>query len=984
VSQIPSKTSQVPAQLSDTQVPSHSVFNRHSPIEMSETETLRDGHFHTSGPTYNIERFSPLPVASGLDQSPNRKGVKFSEDVQLSPPKIMSSPRRRHTATKPILKSSSPASSANSSPLRKPNGSGCLPTDLSFWSSGSIIATAPGTERAISVLIGSCKVLRDPNFKYKFEAYATMNGILRENKINFIKAPLSEYSEYLIQETLEDICHYEAYLTNTTNSELDPFLLRTTIQSIKVSSFILSNPDLSFKLSNTLCSKIMVKCCELLTNQSLGKSLSAALLQLIKEESVDHKVISLNPYFAETLLSSVLNMKYFHSATLLMEKLFIIKCFLIKFKRTMIKSFNSWFPFVFACLTDTSHPTFFKIIQSATNTLRECSSQFQYNRSMNELTNIFLTSPMTSSMQSIHSDTSRSNAKGIEVLVQNLIKLSSISSMECATAINIWTQFTLLFNVFTATNSFDLWSFNQLWLSPLAYFEENGPQDSKSLLEVFKCWKIITQYCFFSEKLNSFPSNSNPEKLNKMTLLIGQPLAVFRRKKIEIGSKLFKEITSYQDWVFFTITKASKSINDPICKQQLFQNSFVAVLNQAFTGTGSKLDEAGSELAVNYVPCFIDCSWAPLLPLLSVSAMLEILQRNITLEKGNAKLLESYLTSALSEMDPSTRIDFNVFYSCWVKLTGGPENMIRSFPLVEVIHYHRTSKLPIKELLRSWYSIERMQVIFLQRLLDYSTRENDLEVISDVVVPILSDGEGIDSGLIEGTINIVTRFSEELFFGTDKRIITKLFKEFARENPLPVKNESLGKLLAAEFVSSNALPRCLFQLLENGEIDLNQYYNAIDNLTPYNPRVSGYVYQLAMKNLFLVKQLHLSYTQFSQVDITESYVVPDLSKYATVSLDSLPQSSLPDTVKISQITSKDLVLTDGEDEEEITNSTVSPKRKRVGNDQQLKKIKVDDNFKVHEIMRNLQRTIDEGLEKSQREELIDQLLSTIVMLRNLG
>ncbi|GME69833.1 unnamed protein product [[Candida] boidinii] len=212
--------------------------------------------------------------------TPVRKQVIFSSDVES--PSILSSPLRSSFEPKSILKqrqhdlSSSPSKETDSYNKQ-------LYINLSqneSWSSGQIIQLSPKSVQTDSVLTQCIQALLTKGFVKRFECYATIHYILKNNSVQFLSPILFEYSKKLVNIIIVD---NSITKTGQLVDLSDAFQSRLTTVSIKVLSLLSSHPK-EYNIEDTEIHRALRYISFLLQNESLPKS-NTDQFQALKELS---------------------------------------------------------------------------------------------------------------------------------------------------------------------------------------------------------------------------------------------------------------------------------------------------------------------------------------------------------------------------------------------------------------------------------------------------------------------------------------------------------------------------------------------------------------------------------------------------------------------------------------------------------------------------------------------------------------------------
>lgn len=299
---------------------------------------------------------SPSPLSS-----PIRKGVSFSDQIESSPieHQIASSPMRPSSMTKPpsksILKQYSlkvERSSLRGSP-RKPTHLSIDPFSPTFWPEGEILRMINPNNVAEfrKIIEGGIHVLNSGKTR-DFEIFASFNNIVPSMNGVILNDVVHHKIEVII-ENLEPLLNISlTILKNLQNSLLlqlkkDPFKSRCYIQVVRFLTVIFSNFKVIKHLDGNLnlqlkFTEVLKKCEETLTHKNTSKVMVIYPLTLLKEEKFGQ--FYLPDAQIKHLVHSVFQMRYIDSSNVQCERLMVLKQFLQKYNKIMIKSLPEWFP----------------------------------------------------------------------------------------------------------------------------------------------------------------------------------------------------------------------------------------------------------------------------------------------------------------------------------------------------------------------------------------------------------------------------------------------------------------------------------------------------------------------------------------------------------------------------------------------------------------------------------------------------------------
>lgn len=466
----PSRSSARTRKGSKTTVSSSSLSNNpahlSSPLASKQTSNQIQNATQSSPirPTKLNSLPSPSPDSHQASQSSptkNRKKVMFNDgnltNFNHSSPVVPSDHHytHLHTPTKSILKPTTrPPLMSPLLPQTSLHGSLVNPSQLDFWTPGNIPRLAnPNSlnEELIffkNVIHGGISVLDLPNCDKQFEIYATINLLLKDLTDKKILVLLGLLPE-LIRLVKKDTITIENQILNSANS--DPFLVRTSIQITKIITQLISN----VKIMNTFWKKSrnnfdFVKwsinhSSSLILKPTISKSLLTANLQLIKDHKI-HQYLSVQTQ--EYILYSLLNMKYFNSSSLLVERLYTLKSLIINSTLTMEKNAKSWLPFLFNCLCDFNSPMYQKQQQVAVQCLLESSKLFITSKTLNFEIKSILHSPIHKTLNIAPESQPSLDSSSLD-LHQTTWKYITLRTMELVKdqpkiAMDLWLGLTLL------------------------------------------------------------------------------------------------------------------------------------------------------------------------------------------------------------------------------------------------------------------------------------------------------------------------------------------------------------------------------------------------------------------------------------------------------------------------------------------------------------------------------------------------------------
>ncbi|GME68254.1 unnamed protein product [[Candida] boidinii] len=406
----------------------------------------------------------------------------FSSDVES--PSILSSPLRSSFEPKSILKQRQ--QDLSSSPRKDTDSyNNQFYTNLSkneSWSSGQIIQLAPKSVQTDSVLTQCIQALLTKGFVRRFECYATIHYILKNNSVQFLSPILFEYSKKLVNIIIVD---NSITKTGQLVDLSDAFQSRLTTVSIKVLSLLSSHPK-EYNIEDTEIHRALRYISFLLQNESLPKSVCSAVLQVIK----DHKSIDTplpNPII-ESILQSLLVVQNFSSFTITVEIVSILADFINKYKGIMTKHSTRWMSFLLSTFLE------YGSIPSAQRIVRAISFAIQQTVNCVAITGKSMIS-FHNIMKLAGSDNDNSEVSLIDAVLE---VLTSYLKLDFYTGITIWLNLTYLQN-----HQFPL-DHVQRWISIiLPYFDNVDIMIKKSCLFAFKSiiYELHSNIFFYSKDI---------------------------------------------------------------------------------------------------------------------------------------------------------------------------------------------------------------------------------------------------------------------------------------------------------------------------------------------------------------------------------------------------------------------------------------------------------------------------------------------------
>lgn len=461
--------------------------------------------------TSPLTKFSlPTPARdNGTKSSPlkQQKKVMFAENLtHFNSNCTVSTPRRsilKQTSSSSILTPQNDTlllSAVPNSPATR-QLEDFDPSKYEFWVQGNI----PRINENLNVdqelimfkklLTGALTVLKMKNCDKRFEIYATLNLLFKDLNDKKLIVLISKLHD-LLNHCKVDLLSIESKIFSEEDAQEldnDPFLIRINTQITRILTNLLSNLKLlqSFwkrSIDNFNIAKWCINhSCSILLKKSASKSLVICNLQLIK----DHKLHSqLNIRTQEYILYSIINMKYFNSASLLVEKLYTLKSLLTNHTSMMEKNIKSWLDFLFNCLCDFNLNQ--KSLSTSIITLLEVSKLFLTSNSVHfEIKNL-LNSPLTKIIDPPYNSNflqlSTSTQTTLEFITDSLTGL--VAQGNTKIALDYWLGVTLLlYNNIDYLNSVDL--NNSRWFNIILRCFDDSQTDETKLLAI-KIWRGLT------------------------------------------------------------------------------------------------------------------------------------------------------------------------------------------------------------------------------------------------------------------------------------------------------------------------------------------------------------------------------------------------------------------------------------------------------------------------------------------------------------
>ncbi|ODV97328.1 hypothetical protein PACTADRAFT_49060 [Pachysolen tannophilus NRRL Y-2460] len=491
-----------------------------SPIEKEvnhKNKEILAASQHTEIPKSVLPTGKSTVTSLSKESTPLKKKVAFSDDIETSELQVQSSPLKGSTPLKSILKNDKNPSF--SSPLKKEHKqlTNKLLLEPPHWSKGFILALEAKNEEEISILINrTVSALGDEKFDLKFEVYASLNNLIKINDVAVSVPAFARCSKELLRYIVRDI--YECENDLLSEGLNNPFVTRIDTQAIKLLNYLFSYQEINKTFVVATCQHLIFHACQMLQNESIPKSLAKQYLQLIGQHNLSPKIIS--PKTSETLLFAVLRMKYFESASIVIEKLSTLKNLISSYPSMMSKNLKSWFGFLVINLTDFHPSLHIQIINATTIVLKEFSSRYSGDRKVQYAVHAFLHQPLSDvlsnlpsqfktqvdrEMSSLSAESLSSHYLAIDYISEKLTAL--LENDEGESVMNIWSSLTLVMNI---SNERDI----ENWEKLSSWTDINkkcfNKHSSASKVFAVKAWKnMIYTSCsdlnLFSPLRSSFP-----------------------------------------------------------------------------------------------------------------------------------------------------------------------------------------------------------------------------------------------------------------------------------------------------------------------------------------------------------------------------------------------------------------------------------------------------------------------------------------------
>lgn len=471
---------------------SQSTNSRDSiPEKGKEDDSIRNEIGKTE---YDEHIFSSPVKTPSLTLKP-KKQVMFSSDIENS--LVSSSPIKANMKPRSILKfSESTTDSTEQISIEQ-----LLERDLSkndSWPSG-IVIQIPLSYLNIDRVVNNCVAgLRNKNFNKHYEVYATLNDLIKRN-IKIVNNN-NIFSKNVIKIIVSSVLNDFSILSNEIKDGSDAFKLRTSSQGLKLLTF-LHTETIGVKEISNIYSLII----KVLKNENISKGLASSMFQLVKvlPDSLSDRI--------ENIIYSLVQMKYFSSATLVCEKFNIIKKFILTHPASASKCNYQIFSYVLYTILNTDVPTYSRILLSSISVLAVTARNNESKLVLFKL----LSEDLDDSLSSIKSSFEQNDSLKSWMTIGQAIceTLRYLIHIELYTqAAKIWSY--LLYMVSHGRKKFHFEKWELFTYFEAVYYELNN--NTNGILLSLEAWKSVV-YNFQVSTIKDM----NPEELkNKLELLI--------------------------------------------------------------------------------------------------------------------------------------------------------------------------------------------------------------------------------------------------------------------------------------------------------------------------------------------------------------------------------------------------------------------------------------------------------------------------------
>lgn len=441
------------------------------------------------------------------------------------------------------------------------------PCQPGFWQNGSIVQF-PCLPLNLCEFISDCvNVLKTEGFDKRFEVYASINHAIRSSTrevilkladsqlfncepVRSFNRKSRRHQQYNIISDLvalvrRDVTVMESEILSSKEDKenspiqtnFDPFSIRAISQAIKLVSFIFTDLELNNLVLVDDARWFYLHSCSIVIRSDISKSLLIPYTILLKDYKFTgkkKKLIFDNPNddikINERILNSIIDMKYFPSASILIEKMHILRSLVANFPTMMTTTFSVWFSIFIINVCNLNLPPSSKIYDASIQTLFEISKCFNDKvsvlRSARELMSTRISSETATvfcernNRFSCSTDTDSDKILLIEHIEKRIKTLVDLKFFK--QAMDLWFGLTLL--CAGAERGFDKWEYLEKWLNLHEYCFGSGFKDARLIAS--SSWKSVT-YNIFHNKLenlkemvesvpNSKASNEKPQAIRNL------------------------------------------------------------------------------------------------------------------------------------------------------------------------------------------------------------------------------------------------------------------------------------------------------------------------------------------------------------------------------------------------------------------------------------------------------------------------------------
>lgn len=281
--------------------------------------------------------------------------------------------------------------------------------DLTFWSPGLIVELPSLSMSEVRLLIdGAIRVLCQPQFDRRFEVYASLSSMLKNNLspelVKYLtnqplgpkRAPITLLS--LIIRSDITLLAQESSCQDEITTRNDPFQVRTMGQALRLMTAFMSDESLNSYLALDDIRWFYRQAATLLTRSLVSKALTLPLLQLLKDckfsRSMRRNIFD-NNEIIELMLMALINMQCFSSSTILSERVIAFHNYCIMFAPIMAKNAAHWVgPLVLSIITTAAQvpKSAAVVVQTFTEICKVGEKHPDITRALNDFLNQELTS----------------------------------------------------------------------------------------------------------------------------------------------------------------------------------------------------------------------------------------------------------------------------------------------------------------------------------------------------------------------------------------------------------------------------------------------------------------------------------------------------------------------------------------------------------------------------------------------------------------